>query len=89
MDRLAFGYGGRTHPREQPHLVIHSDAAGRPPRAPPQAGQICDVPVEADGAPERKRNSSISYASNGKYYRVSVKRKAAGQGGPRFLHGDI
>jgi hypothetical protein len=51
MTRLAFVHGGRAHPREQPHHVIHSDAAGRPPRAPPQAGQICDVPVESGRCP--------------------------------------
>jgi len=52
-------------------------------------GRYVTFRLKADGAPERKRNSSISYASNGKYSRVSAKRKAAGQGGPRFLHGDI
>jgi len=54
MDRLAFGYGGRAHPREQPHHVIHSDAAGRPPRALSQSGPIFDVPVETKRCPETR-----------------------------------
>lgn len=45
--------------------------------------------LKPTGLPKLKRNYSISCAPNGEFYRISVKREAAGQGGSRFLHGDV
>lgn len=49
-------------------------------------GQYLTFRLAPEGQPVLKRNYSISCAPNGKYYRISVKREAEGQGGSRFLH---
>ncbi len=52
-------------------------------------GQYLTFRLKPIGLPELKRNYSISCAPNGEFYRISVKREAAGQGGSRFLHDDV
>ncbi|WP_313539203.1 NO-inducible flavohemoprotein [Sphingomonas sp.] len=52
-------------------------------------GQYLTFRLQPPGAPELKRNYSISCAPNGRFYRISVKREADGQGGSRYLHDDI
>jgi nitric oxide dioxygenase len=52
-------------------------------------GQYLTFRLKPNGTPELKRNYSISCAPNGEFYRISVKREAAGQGGSRFLHDDV
>lgn len=49
-------------------------------------GQYLTLRLKPVGAPELKRNYSISCGPNGGHYRISVKREANGQGGSRFLH---
>lgn len=49
-------------------------------------GQYLTFRLKPEGVPELKRNYSISSGPNGRTYRVSVKREAAGQGGSRYLH---
>lgn len=51
-----------------------------------RAGQYLTLRLKPEGAPELRRNYSISCAPNGEFYRISVKREEHGQGGSRFLH---
>lgn len=52
-------------------------------------GQYLTFRLQPEGQPEIKRNYSISCAPNGRFYRISVKREADGQGGSRFLHDQV
>ncbi|NSY20170.1 NO-inducible flavohemoprotein [Neorhizobium sp. AL 9.2.2] len=49
-------------------------------------GQYLTLRFELEHGTEIKRNYSISSAPNDEYYRISVKREAAGSGGSRHLH---
>lgn len=52
-------------------------------------GQYLTFRLHVPGQTEFKRNYSISCGPNGEFYRISVKREAAGQGGSRFLHDQV
>ncbi|MBB4859306.1 nitric oxide dioxygenase [Novosphingobium chloroacetimidivorans] len=52
-------------------------------------GQYLTFRLKPVGAPDLKRNYSISCGPNGEFYRISVKREANGQGGSRFLHDHV
>lgn len=52
-------------------------------------GQYLTFRLKPEGAPDLKRNYSISCGPNGEFYRISVKREANGQGGSRFLHDHV
>lgn len=76
--------------RESSHITsfILKPQDGRPVLR-HKPGQYLTFRLKPNGCPELKRNYSISSAPNGQYYRISVKREAAGQGGSRFLHDEI